>query len=318
MIRTALLATLLFPLPLLAEPGPGERSPVERSAAAALSGLTRGFADRDMPDGSAPAGLALPLVAAPRPAVSQEPVSQADVLRAELRPGWREADGRYMAALHLNLAPHWKTYWRAPGDAGIPPEFDWSGSENLQSVTLHWPQPEVFDYQGMQTIGYLTEVVLPVEVTPVDPSRAVVLRVAVDLGVCNDICMPAALTLQEPLPAAGPSDPLIRKALAQRPLTAAEAGVSSLACAVEQTGKSLRVTARIGMPPLPGAETVVMEPAGGVWVSDTEAHRAGGILTAVAEIVPPRDGAYLFDPAALRLTVLAEGRAVEMTGCALD
>ena len=45
---------------------------------------------------------------------------------AEIRPGWQTGAGTRMVALHLRLAPEWKTYWRSPGEAGIPPEFDWS------------------------------------------------------------------------------------------------------------------------------------------------------------------------------------------------
>lgn len=314
MIRIQYLALLLLPLPLQAEPVRDMRAPDPRSAGLAAPDL--GATLRDL--SGVREAVALPRPAPLQDGLSDAPVSQSDVLRAELRPGWREADGRYMAALHLSMAPHWKTYWRAPGDAGIPPEFDWSGSLNLDKVTIHWPRPEVFDYQGMQTIGYLQEVILPVEITPQDPAQPVALQVEVELGVCNDICMPASLMLHEPLPAQGALDPAISAALAQRPMTADEAGVTRLSCAVEDIEDGLRITAQLDMPRLSGTETVVMEPAGGVWVSDTRVGRVGDALTAVADIVPPRDGTYMFDPSALRLTVLAEGRAVEMTGCPLN
>ena len=68
--------------------------------------------------------------------------------------GWQMQNGHHMAGLSLQLAPDWKTYWRAPGEAGIPPLFDWSGSTNVQSVRVHWPSPVVFHLNGMQTIGY--------------------------------------------------------------------------------------------------------------------------------------------------------------------
>ncbi|MDO5529308.1 MAG: hypothetical protein Q4F71_07880, partial [Paracoccus sp. (in: a-proteobacteria)] len=50
---------------------------------------------------------------------------------ARLLPGWVDADGRRITALELVLAPGWKTYWRSPGDAGIPPSFDWRGAEEV-------------------------------------------------------------------------------------------------------------------------------------------------------------------------------------------
>ena len=65
--------------------------------------------------------------------------------------GWRQPDGSRLAAVEIRLAPGWHTYWRVPGDAGIPPSFDWSGSSNLASVAYEWPRPEIFDSFGMRT-----------------------------------------------------------------------------------------------------------------------------------------------------------------------
>ena len=243
---------------------------------------------------------------------------QEDVLSAELRPGWREADGRQMAALHLQLAPHWKTYWRSPGEAGIPPEFDWSGSENLGEVIVHWPLPEVFEFQGMRTIGYMRDVVLPLEIRPANPSRPVLLKAAVTLGVCNDICMPAALALSRDLPMQGAPDGLIATALASKPLDAAEAGLSGLSCAVEPIADGLRVTARMTLPVHGAEETVVMEPTTPAWVSEAQVSRQGTALTAVAEVVPTPGTPFDLASDSLRLTVLAGGAAVEVTGCPVN
>jgi len=63
------------------------------------------------------------------------------------------------------LAPGWKTYWRAPGDGGIPPRFDWQGSENLGGAEFHWPVPQVFHENGLRSMGYYDSVVIPVEVS---------------------------------------------------------------------------------------------------------------------------------------------------------
>ena len=65
-----------------------------------------------------------------------------EVVSASVLTGWRMENGHHMAALRITLAPGWKTYWRAPGEAGIPPRFDWTGSDNLSAVTVHWPDGE--------------------------------------------------------------------------------------------------------------------------------------------------------------------------------
>ncbi|TKA98239.1 hypothetical protein FAZ78_02045, partial [Cereibacter changlensis] len=149
--------------------------------------------------------LALPIPAAA--------TTQDEILRAAVLPGWRSDSGTHIAALRLTLAPGWKTYWRSPGDAGIPPLFDWAGSENVRSVRFHWPRPHVFDLNGMQSIGYKGELVLPLEVTAIDASQPIRLRANVELGVCRDICVPAALTLDAALPMQGAADAVIDAAL---------------------------------------------------------------------------------------------------------
>ena len=259
----------------------------------------------------------LSLICLSSPLAAQQ-VTQDDVLRAELRPGWRSESGQQFAALHLQLAPHWKTYWRAPGDAGVAPIFDWSGSENVGAVQIHWPRPEVFDFQGMQTIGYRGDVVLPVEITPKDPQRPVRLQAGVELGVCNDICMPAALSLAGLLPMTGAPDGMISDAMAAVPADAAQAGLTRVGCRVEDIQDGLRVTARLAIPPAPGHETVVMETDGPVWVSDSAVSREGSDLIAMADFVPQPGHAFTFDPARLRLTILSPGQALEVTGCPIN
>ena len=264
-----------------------------------------------------PVALAALLALAPLPALA---FTQDEVLVARILPGWRAADGTHIAALHLQLAPEWKTYWRAPGEAGIPPMFDWSGSTNLGSVRFLWPRPQIFDVNGMQTIGYRGELVLPMEITAQDPALPVGLRAMIDLGVCRDICIPAVLELQADLgvdlPAPGAFDATIEAALRDRPATGAEAGLTAITCAVEPIADGLRVTATLQMPPAGARETVVMEPGQpAIWVSEAQVARHGGQLTAMTDLVAGSGAPFALDQAALTVTVLGSERAVEILGC---
>ena len=65
--------------------------------------------------------------------------------------------------IQFRLKPGWKIYWRSPGDAGLPPKADWSGSQNIAGTSVAWPAPERFSVYGLETLGYKREVVLPVE-----------------------------------------------------------------------------------------------------------------------------------------------------------
>lgn len=254
---------------------------------------------------------ALALIASPALATTQD-----DVLQAQLRPGWQTEKGSLMAALDLALAPGWKTYWRSPGDAGIPPSFDWSGSHNVQSVRIHWPAPTVFNLNGMQTIGYRDRLVLPVEITPSDPASPVRLRVRMDLGVCDEICLPASLDLAADLAAPGAPDANIRTALSQRAATAQEAGVTRVSCSIDPIKDGLRLTARLGLPDPGLPEVVAFETANReVWVAEAVTERRGGELISITELVPPNGAPFALDRSGITMTILAAGGAVEVKGC---
>lgn len=265
--------------------------------------------------------LALATAASPvlpaGPALAGAPDSPDDVVQAAFLSGWREAGGTRMTALSLTLADHWKTYWRAPGDAGVPPVFDFSGSENLASAQIEWPRPQVFDLNGMTTIGYREGVTLPLALTPKDPSKPIRLRATVDIGVCNDICMPVSFSFSADLAGGGAPDPQINAALAARPATGPAAGIRHVSCTVEPIPDGLRVTAQLDVPPLGGAETTVFEtPDPTIWVSDATTRREGGRLVATADLVPSSGTPFALDRSALRITVLSPNRAVEAQGCA--
>lgn len=256
------------------------------------------------------AGLALAPLSASAQAI-------ADILAAELLPGWRTPAGTHMAAIRLTLAQGWKTYWRSPGEAGIPPEFDWAGSGNIKAVQLHWPTPEVFDFNGMQTIGYTHELVLPVEIWPSEPGQPVDLAAAIGLGVCRDICVPANLRLHGRLTAAGGgADPAIRAALGAQPASARSAGLGGLRCAVEATGRGLRLRAELEMPRLGPDEMVVVETADPrIWVAEARTRRDGNRLVAETELIAIDRQPLALDRSQVTITVLSGRRAVEARGC---
>ncbi|MDB5658215.1 MAG: hypothetical protein JWS10_830 [Cypionkella sp.] len=223
-------------------------------------------------------------------------------------------NGHHMAGLQLQLAPDWKTYWRSPGDAGIPPLFNWSGSVNVKSVRVHWPSPVVFHTNGMQTIGYHEGVVLPLEVVPLDPSKPVELRAGVDLGVCNQICMPAVVQLSAVLGPGSP-DASIKAALKAQPIGAKAAGLRAISCEVQPIADGLRLTAVLDLPKR-GAETVVVETSDAkVWVGEAESTRVGRRLTAAVDLVAGSGAPFALDRSGVTVTVLGAGGSVEIAGC---
>jgi DsbC/DsbD-like thiol-disulfide interchange protein len=105
--------------------------------------------------------------------------------------GGRTGGEGLRAGVEVQLANGWKTYWRYPGDSGVPPAFDFSRSENIRSVSVLWPAPHRLTYEGGASIGYKGDVMFPVHVVLNDPSRPATLRLALDYAVCEKLCVPA-------------------------------------------------------------------------------------------------------------------------------
>jgi DsbC/DsbD-like thiol-disulfide interchange protein len=102
-----------------------------------------------------------------------------------------EFDGRnWQAGLLIELDEGWKTYWRMPGDSGIPPQFDWAGSRNVAGVEVLFPVPHRFRDEAGETIGYKHRVVLPIEIEAADAAEPVALSLRLFFGTCSEVCIP--------------------------------------------------------------------------------------------------------------------------------
>lgn len=243
-------------------------------------------------------------------------LSANEIAQFDLLPGWRTESGTHMAAMRVRLAPGWKTYWRAPGDTGIPPQFDWANSRNIESVDFHWPIPETYDVNGFRTIGYAGELVLPIEIAPLDKTGPISVRANVQAGVCREVCVPMSASISAELPVHGVRDKKILAAINRRPLSELEAGVGEASCGVETTRDGLRLTATIDMPRLGPDETAIFElPDPAVWVAGSTTSRIGGQLVSASDLYPPVGAPFMLDRSDVRITVLGGGQAVDIQGC---
>src|SRR4051812_19901575 len=77
-----------------------------------------------------------------------------------------------LGGIAFQLQPGWHTYWRNPGDSGVPPRFDFSKSDNLETVTVLWPAPTSFDDgAGGTALGYTRQVLLPLRIVAKSADR---------------------------------------------------------------------------------------------------------------------------------------------------
>lgn len=240
-----------------------------------------------------------------------------DMLDVRVLPGWRAADGRHVAGLEVRLKQGWKTYWRSPGDAGIPPRFDWRGSRNLSAVEVTWPTPKQIQQNGYVTIGYDHSIVIPLALTPRTKDQPIALKGALEFGVCRDVCIPVALRVAHLLPAvqAAP-DARIVAALAERPFTAEEAGVGQVVCRFSPLDDGLSLEASMDVPALGGREAVVIETANPeIWVAQAKVRRDAGRLVARTDMHHVAGSVFAIDRSELVITVFGRDSAVEIHGC---
>ena len=240
-----------------------------------------------------------------------------DLVQVEILDGGVTASGSYIGALRLTLQEGWKTYWRSPGEAGIPPQFTWRGSRNIGELSITWPTPQVFSTSGYQTIGYHDQLILPIEITPERPGRPVRLKGRMELGICKDVCVPSELSFDHQLDAQAGRNPAIVAAIASRPYSAREAGVRATTCRLKPTQYGIEVEARITMPSAGGKEVAVIEPGDPhLYAGATSTNRSGQTLIATAELMPATSGNLTsVDRSKLRITVLGQDHAVDITGC---
>ncbi len=96
-----------------------------------------------------------------------------------------------LGGIAFQLQPGWKTYWRTPGDSGVPPRFDFSKSENVEAVTILWPAPTKFeDGAGGYSLGYRDQVMLPLRIVAKNADKPVTVRAEISYAVCEKLCIP--------------------------------------------------------------------------------------------------------------------------------
>lgn len=136
-----------------------------------------------------------------------------------------------MGGIEIQLQPGWKTYWRYPGDSGVPPRFDFSKSENVESVTPLFPAPKAFsDGSGGTSFGYHKHLVLPLRIIPKNPNEPVLLRASIDYAICEKLCLPIEASTELTFAStASAQDSAITSALGKVPKPVATSDTSSIA-----------------------------------------------------------------------------------------
>jgi len=257
-------------------------------------------------------------------AAGQDASHWAQGMRSAVRlvAGERDAGGAWQAGVEIRLAPATVTYWRHPGDAGVPPQFRFDASANVLTAEVAYPAPMRLDEIGTEIFGYRDSVIFPVRVVPRDADRPVELVLNLDYAVCEKICIPAqaeARLILEP-GSIGAEAARIKASYARVPVARPLAGSGPLAVlGVEGLGldsgghPAFRITVRApaGQP----GDLFAEAPAGSFIETAKAAPAADGSPAFIAKVVErPKTGGGSLDAV---LTLVSGELAVE-TAVKLD
>jgi DsbC/DsbD-like thiol-disulfide interchange protein len=220
--------------------------------------------------------------------------------------------------VEIRLKRGWHTYWRYPGDAGVPPAFDFSESQNVKRVEVRWPAPQRIDEAGNVSIGYIANVIFPLRIVPLDPAEPVTLRLKLDYAICERLCVPVEARASIALPSGRSSQDAL--------LAAAEGRVPKKQPLAAATALAIKSVRREPGPGRPRAVVDVAAPADvtvNLFVEGASSKWALPVPTPVAD--PPAglrrfsfelDGAppgERYQGAAITLTAVTPSEAVEVT-----
>lgn len=217
------------------------------------------------------------------------------------------ADGVLRGALEIDLDPGWKTYWADPGESGIPPEVDVSGSTNVASADLSFPAPRRFDDGYAQWIGYAQPVVLPVTFKVDDPAHFSAIDAAVLLGICHEVCVPVQAQLS--VNAGSAADEEAAKGTVEAAFAALPVAANGSFGVVSATDKGETVDLTVRLPEGSGEADVFVVAPPGLKLGKPSASGTGPERT-FSIPVEQRDGAA---PQAFDYTLVAGDRAVSGT-----
>jgi DsbC/DsbD-like thiol-disulfide interchange protein/cytochrome c biogenesis protein CcdA len=109
----------------------------------------------------------------------------------------------FWLGFRLEPRPGWHTYWRNPGDSGLPTTLEWTLPEGLSTGAIQWPAPTAVPYGPLMNFGYDDDhmLMVPVTVSPeLNKGENITIGLRADWLICEEICIPEGADLQLTLP----------------------------------------------------------------------------------------------------------------------
>ena len=232
------------------------------------------------------------------------------IVQVVLKKGWRKESGDHIAALQITLAPGWKTYWRQPGDTGIPPRFDFSGSENLTILDVIYPAPKITWQDNYRSFVYYENVIFPILIRP-EATETAILRGKIDIGVCKEICIPASFEVDTTLTATNLEDTLIKSFLNAKP----QVGFGKVLCEFKPVlgGMQISLYLTVAEPEIQHAVIEVGNPK--LSIRTSKISQFENRLNIVSNVLTPTGDSVSITRSDVVTTIFSEERVTEFTGC---
>lgn len=239
-----------------------------------------------------------------------------DKARVRLISAGVDVNGRLAGGIEIELAPGWKTYWRTPGAAGIAPQVDFSASTNVKDVAISYPVPHRYDDGYAVTNVYEGRTILPLAIAMGDATAPLDLRLSLDIGVCEEVCIPEHFDAELTVPP-GDDDAAAAAALAgvrqqlPGPPEPGVLGVESFARSGGSDDKPV-FDFTLDVPDAKDTEIFVEGPAD--WYARVPELVSGDKGRATYQVTFDRLGADTpIDGAKVTVTIITADRAVEQT-----
>lgn len=186
----------------------------------------------------------------------------------------RLVDGATLAGIEIDMPTTTKTYWRIPGETGIPTEISFAGSEGLGTPEILWPYPQIDRSQGYLDYVYYGPVVLPLRIAM--PTASGRLDATITLGICSDVCVPAMASFSLPMSFTNPDSPQslrLDQAVAETPIDWDQSGPAVANIVAQPDGVAIE-----GLDPAIDAASVIADLGDPSLIFDTPQKSPDGAL----------------------------------------
>ncbi len=232
------------------------------------------------------------------------------IVNVSLLEGWAQHNGQHMAGIKVELAEGWHTYWRSPGEAGIPPRLSINASSNIEAIKIHWPKPEVYDSNGLRYVGYENEVIFPLELTP-QGEGDLSLDAFLDIGVCAEICVPFRAHLISEMEHKTKPNIEIKSYLAK-----SSTSIEDVHCDITPIADGLTVAAQFPATSSHDVEHAVLEYADkSIWISQSNISHDGQNLIVTSDFVPESLQPIALSRSDITVSLFKRDGVYEAQGC---